>query len=55
MSTIISFLITIFLVASIGKIFIAAIDAKHDDDKFKQQEKHIAELQQRINELEKKQ
>lgn len=54
MNTVISLLIAIFLVASIGKIFFAAIDAKHDDDKFKQQEKQIEELQKRIKELEDK-
>lgn len=54
MSTFISLLITIFLVAGIGKIFFAAIDAKHDDDKFKQQEQKIEELQKRIKELEDK-
>lgn len=54
MSTFISILVVVFLVASIGKIFFAAIAAKHDDDKFKQQEKQIEELQKRIKELEDK-
>lgn len=55
MSTFISVLIIVFLVTSVGKLLIACVDAKHDDDLYKKQEQKIAELQSRIKELEDKQ
>lgn len=54
MSTFISVLIIVFLVISAGKLLIACTDAKRDDDLYKKQEQTIAELQQRIKELEEK-
>ena len=52
MSTFISVLIIVFLVTSVGKLFLALADAKRDDDLYKKQEQKIEELQSRINELE---
>jgi len=55
MSALISVLIIVFLVSSVGKLLIACANAKQDDDLCKNQEQKIAELQKRIKELEDKQ
>lgn len=52
MSTVVSVLIGVFLVGCMVKMYLAAVDAKQDDDLFKKQEQQIAELQKRVAELE---
>lgn len=51
MSTFISVFIGMFLVCTMVKMYLAAVDTKQDD-LFKKQEQQIAELQKRVAELE---
>ena len=51
MNTFIGILLIVFLVANIGKQLLVNLDSTHDD-KFERYERHITELQSRINELE---
>lgn len=45
-------LLSLFIIACVAKIYIAAKMAKQDDDLFERQSRYIAELEQKIYEQE---
>lgn len=48
-------LIALFVLAAAARIWVCVKAAKQDDEKFERQERYIAELEQKVRELEAKQ